>query len=183
MKIRVKNMVCDRCKSVLKQEFENSNIEVQQILLGEIQFSKVANKRIKEIRQILEKNGFELVETEIEKIVTKVKQLLIHYLNLQENKNLSDFLSIEFGKDYSFISKAFSKSEGITIEKYFIRLKIEKVKELIQMGDLNFSEIAYDLQYKNSSHLAKQFKSNTGMSMSDYKSLQKWDRKELDKIV
>jgi len=34
--------------------------------------------------------------------------------------------------DYSKISKVFSSTENITIEKYFIKLKIEKEKELIQ---------------------------------------------------
>jgi len=87
------------------------------------------------------------------------------------------------GKSYSTLSKTFSKSEGITLEKYLINLKIEKVKELIQLNQLNFSEIAYGLNYKNSSHLAKQFKLVTGMSMTDYKNLQDWDRKTLDKIV
>ena len=93
------------------------------------------------------------------------------------------YLENEIGKSYTTLSKTFSKNEGITIEKYYINLKIEKVKELIQMQKLNFSEIAYTLNYKNSSHLAKQFKQITGMSMTDYKSLQIDTRKTLDKIV
>ena len=53
----------------------------------------------------------------------------------------------------------------------------------IQLNQLNFSEIAYNLNYKNSSHLSKQFKQVTGMSMTDYKNLQYGDRKSLDEIV
>ena len=49
----------------------------------------------------------------------------------------------------------------MTIEKYLIHLKIEKVKEYIQLGELNFSEIAYNLNYTSSSHLARQFKNIT----------------------
>lgn len=86
-------------------------------------------------------------------------------------------------RDYSVISKLFSSNEGLTIEKYFIRLKIEKAKEYIQMGNLSFSEIAYTLNYKSGSHLAKQFKTITGMSMSNFKNLQLWDRQPLDRIV
>ena len=62
-------------------------------------------------------------------------------------------------------------------------LKMEKVKEEIQMDNKTFSEIAYDLNYKSSSHLAKQFKTVTGMSMSEYKNVQDWNRKSLDQIV
>ena len=108
---------------------------------------------------------------------------MIQKLEDQELSNLSAFVPKMFNKSFSALSKLFSKREGITIEKYLINLKIEKVKELIQLGQLNFSEIAYSLNYNNSSHLSKQFKSNTGMSMSDYKNLQNWDRKPLDGIV
>ena len=96
---------------------------------------------------------------------------------------LSNFLAEKLNKDYSIISKAFSRSQEVTIEKYFIKLKVEKVKELIQMKNRTFSEIAYELDYKNSSHLAKQFKSITGMSMTDYRKIENWNRKPLDKIV
>jgi len=48
---------------------------------------------------------------------------------------------------------------------------------------LNFSEIAYSLEYHNSGHLARQFKSVTGMSMTEFKNLQQWDRKSIDQIV
>ncbi len=71
----------------------------------------------------------------------------------------------------------------MTIEKYEINLKIEKVKELIQLGQLNFSQIAYSLDYNNSGHLARQFKNVTEMSMTEFKNLQKWDRKSIDQIV
>ena len=97
--------------------------------------------------------------------------------------NLTSFLSKRFDKSYSVLSKLFSKREGITIEKYEIQLKIEKVKELIQHQEYNFSEIAFSLNYNNSSHLSKQFKSITGMSMTEYKKLQDWNRKALDQIV
>lgn len=98
-------------------------------------------------------------------------------------QNLSKHLSEKMNKDYSVLSKMFSAKEGLTIEKYFILLKIERVKEEIQMENKTFSEIAYDLNYKSSSHLAKQFKSISGMSMSEYRKVQDWNRRPLDQIV
>jgi AraC-like DNA-binding protein len=108
---------------------------------------------------------------------------LIKKIESNEINNLSIFLSKHFDKSYAVLSKLFSKKEGITIEKYLINLKIERVKELIQLGQLNFSEIAYTLNYSNSGHLSRQFKTVTGMSMSSYRSLQNWDRKTLDQII
>jgi len=131
----------------------------------------------------LTKNGFELIEDVDQTYIVDIKKHLIHALDDRSDQNLSEYLAKKLGKEYSALSKMFSAKEGLTIEKYFILLKMEKVKEEIQMGNKTFSEIAYDLDYKSSSHLAKQFKSVTGMSMSDYKKLQEWNRRPLDQIV
>ena len=77
----------------------------------------------------------------------------------------------------------FSKKENITIEKYFIKLKIEKVKELIQLRQLTFSDIAYMLDYSSINHLSRQFKEIMGISMTDYKNSEEWQRDFLDEII
>jgi hypothetical protein len=138
------------------------------------------------VRNTLEKNGFELIADKNEILLEKIKSILIDFTNPDrdnEDENISSYLSKKMNRDYAFLSKLFSKTEGISIEKYVINLKIEKTKELIQMNHLSFSEIAYTLGYKSSSHLARQFKNQTGLSMSEYKNLQNWDRKSLDQIV
>lgn len=176
-------MVCDRCKGVLRQEFRNAGIKVVHMDLGEIQFAEKAQTQMERIREILVKNGFELIEDVNDSYVAEIKKHLINAVNHDLHQNLSIYLSGKMNKDYSALSKMFSAKEGLTIEKYFILLKIERVKEEIQMENKTFSEIAYDLNYKSSSHLAKQFKSITGMSMSDYRKVQDWNRKPLDEIV
>lgn len=177
-------MVCGRCKKVLKTELEGSGFRVSSIELGEIQFLDNVSDRSEEIRRILHDNGFELVEQEKDKVINSIKNYLITALEDDSlNQNLSNYLTAKLNKDYSVLSKLFSATEGITIEKYFIRLKIEKVKEYIQMKDKTFSEIAYQLGYAGSSHLARQFKSITGMSMSEYQKTQEWNRKPLDQII
>ncbi|NJB71022.1 YesN/AraC family two-component response regulator [Saonia flava] len=182
--VKVKNMVCDRCKSVLKSELEKNGLRVTHIELGEIQFGEDSNIEINKIREILVRNGFELVVDHKEKIINTIKNLLIIGLKNQTmNQNLSEYLGDKINRDYSVLSKLFSAHEGITIEKYFIGLKIEKAKELIQMRDKTFSEIAYQLGYNSSSHLAKQFKTSTGMSMGAYQKAREWNRKPYDKIV
>ena len=84
--------------------------------------------------------------------------------------------------EYSKISKIFSFNESITIEKYFIKLKIEKVKELIQLQENNFTEISQLLDYSNVNHLSRLFKNETGMSLTEYKNSQKSIRNALDQI-
>jgi AraC-like DNA-binding protein len=158
--------------------YDIKSVELGQIIINE----NAANKHSK-LEEVLKKHGFEIIKDETEVLIEEIKIELIKKIENQDNANLSSFLSKKFNKSYSTLSKLFSKTEGITIEKYEINLKIEKVKELIQLRQLNFSEIAYSLDYNNSGHLARQFKNVTGMSMTEFKNLQKWDRKALDQIV
>ena len=79
------------------------------------------------------------------------------------------------------ISDNFSNIFGQTIERYAVLLKIERTKELIEMGKLNFTQIAYLLGYSNLSGLSRQFKQETGDTMKKYKEKREV-RTPLDKI-
>lgn len=178
-------MVCERCKTVLKQELENAGIGIVSIELGELVVLDEISVSKSVIQEIANRNGFEIIDNPTSELVENVKSLLIGAVeNLKcFEENTSSFLSQRLKTDYSIISKTFSATTGITVEKYLIRLKIEKAKELLQMKTMTFSEIAYALDYSAASHLAKQFKSVTGMSMTEYRKLQKWNRKKLDRII
>jgi AraC-like DNA-binding protein len=57
----------------------------------------------------------------------------------------------------------------MTLEKYIILQKIEKVKELIRFDEMTLSEIAYMMGYSSVQYLSTQFKKITGISVSEYK--------------
>lgn len=92
-----------------------------------------------------------------------------------QNKNsvlkvtLSEYLSGELHQEYSSLSNLFSEVEGITIEKYYILQKIEKVKELLVYDELTLSEIAFQLNYSSVAYLSNQFKKVTGLTPSHFK--------------
>ena len=67
------------------------------------------------------------------------------------------------------MSKVFHKHENVTLEKYIIQLKIEKVKELLTYDELTLSEIAYMMGYSSVAHLSKQFKLVTGYGVAEMK--------------
>ncbi|WP_434036532.1 helix-turn-helix domain-containing protein [Formosa sp. 4Alg 33] len=181
----IKNMVCDRCKASVKQLLEALQISVYALHLGDVVVGPIAAETYPILKKKLQNIGFELITSEDDVLIEQIKTVLIETLDVSENQNMkiSELLTQKIPKDYSVLSKFFSKRMGITIEKYVIQLKIEKVKELLQLGQLQFTEIADSLGYTSSSHLANQFKSITGMSMSDYKASQQWDRKTIDKII
>ena len=141
---------------------------------------------LSQIEKTLNEDEFEFVKSKDGQISESMKLALIEMasdLPISREKKLSEYLTEKFHKDYWSLSKAFSKTEGITVERYFILLRIEKVKELIEYDELNFSEIAYELGYNNIYHLSGQFRQVTGMSMSEYKQLKNKPRSPLDKIL
>jgi len=176
-------MVCSRCKMAILNLLNNEGFEVDSIQLGKITVKEQSENDYTKLEKQLNALGFELIKDPLKALVEKIKITLIQHLDKNDTDVILSELEDEIGKSYSILSKTFSKLEGITLEKYLINLKIEKVKEYIQLQQHNFSEIAYGLNYKNSSHLAKQFKQVTGMSMTAYKQLQDGQRKPLDKIV
>ena len=72
-------------------------------------------------------------------------------------------------RSYYHLSRMFTTTTGFTIEKYFIRLKMEKAKELIIQDDLSMAEISKKLGYRSQQIFSTQFKKETGKTPSEYK--------------
>ena len=185
----IKNMVCRRCLKVIKQELEEINVEIISLELGKLTLRSI--KRIdkevdNKVTDVLHSNGFEIAQSEEEMLVEEVKITLIELIKelpIHIKEKTSEHLAMTLHRDYKFLSKLFSKNEHTTIEKYFIKLKIERVKEQIQLQQYTFSDIAYMLDYSSVNHLSRQFKDITGISMTDYKNAEDWERKFYDEII
>ena len=186
--IYIKNMVCNRCIKVVKEEFEKLGLQIKNIQLGEVEVANDPSSiDMEKIHDALVNNGFELLDNKNSKIIEKVKVSIINLINTINtgkdiNINFSEYLANETSLNYHYLSTLFSSLEGITIEKYIIQLKIEKVKELLVYGELTLSEIAYRLGYSSVQHLSNQFKKITGLTPSYFKSLKSKNRTPLDSI-
>jgi len=187
--LHIKNMVCNRCIKVVREEMEKLNYNVYEIELGEVILtSDKDNFNMDRIRTALENNGFELIDSRNANIIERVKILIINLIHNNSFNNFSEInLREEIGKEaglsYQYVSTLFSSMQGITIEKYIIHQKIEKVKELLVYAELTLSEIAYSLGYSSVQHLSNQFKKITGLSPGYFKKLKSKKRKSLDKII
>lgn len=182
-------MVCNRCIKVVREEIEKLNYNVFEIELGEVIITSDKDSfNMDRIRTALENNGFELIDSRNANIIERVKILIINLIHHNSFKNFSEInLREEIGKEaglsYQYVSTLFSSMQGITIEKYIIHQKIEKVKELLVYAELTLSEIAYSLGYSSVQHLSNQFKKITGLSPGYFKKLKSKKRKSLDKII
>ena len=167
--IYIRNMVCDRCRMVVRELFAELGIETRSVELGVVRTAAPVAEELQKRQRIVEQ-----VKTEIIR--------LVHRDNGALRVNLSDRLSEITRHEYSQISKLFSETTGTTVEKYFIAQKIERVKELLAYGELSLGEIADLMNYSSAAHLSAQFKSLTGMTPTRFREQSEGGRKPLDKV-
>jgi AraC-like DNA-binding protein len=175
-KILIKGMVCDRCILTVKNELQKAGVEVAHVYLGEatiIHRDTVSDLRF--IDERLQTLGFSLIENKKEKIVKQVKQLVEEVysgnFDFPHHFLFSNLLTSRINKDYNSISATFSVSQKITIEKYFLDYRIERIKEFLIYTDLTRSDISFKLGFSSVAHLSRQFKTYTGLNPSHFKNI------------
>lgn len=185
-KLFVKNMVCNRCIMVVNNELEKLGFSPTSVKLGVVEFADELDFiSLEKIDLALQKLGFALVIDKKSQTTQQIKAIIIDLIynkNCILKTNLSDYLQENLHFEYNYLSNIFSEVETTTIEKYFIAQKIEKVKELLEYGELTLSEIADQLNYSSVAHLSTQFKKLTKLSPSQFKEVYPNSRKALDEI-
>ena len=173
MKLYIKNMVCSRCKMVVKDALMKFGLHPTSVELGEVEVTEELNKEQKQkLNQTFLSFGFELIDDKRSRLIEKIKNTivkLVHYSDEQLKINFSQYISELLHHDYTYLSNLFSEVEGTTIEQYFIAQKIERAKELLMYDELSLSEIAFQLNYSSASHLSKRFKKVTGLTPTHIK--------------
>lgn len=71
----------------------------------------------------------------------------------------------------NYLAKIFKKSEGITIGEFVLLEKIQLAKNMLIYSSASFSVIASNLNFSSQSHLGKQFKKVTGMTLRTYREM------------
>jgi AraC family transcriptional regulator len=186
MKLYIKNMVCDRCKMVVKSQLEKLNLHPVSVDLGviELQEDELSDELQQAAKQQLEQVGFELLEDKRSQIIEAIKTTVLDVVRNSGDDNklkLSEHISRQLNYDYHYLSGLFSEVENITIEQYAIQQKIERVKELLAYDELNLSEIAYQLGYSSVAALSGQFKKVMKVTPTAWKAGNS-ARKSLDKV-
>lgn len=188
MTLTIRNMVCGRCKRVVREELEKLGLTVRSVELGEVDVDELPpTVSLETVRDVLRANEFDLVDDRRQTLTEQMKIILVNEVqhlkgDRHESENYSTFLERKMGYDYSFLSHLFSSIEGLTIEKYIIALKIEKVKEWLRYDELSLSDIAFRLGYSSSQHLSNQFKQVTGQTPGQYRKAEQANRLEVDKL-
>lgn len=168
-------MVCIRCKMVVKTELEKIGLHYITVELGEAEIKETMTAdQQRSLKEGLLKSGLELMNDKKSILIQKIKNVVIDLVHYSEEPlviKFSEYLSQKLNHDYTYLANLFSEVQGITIEKFLILHRIERVKELLVYDELSLTEIAYLMHYSSVAHLSTQFKKVTGLTPTHFKQL------------
>jgi AraC family transcriptional regulator len=185
MIIHIKNMVCNRCIMVVSGIFHDSGFGHADVKMGKVDVNDpISEDELANIHIRLRSVGFEIINSHTIQIIEQIKKATISYIYDKENQhqNFSSYLADQLNRDYNYLSTLFSSVEGTTIENYMIKLKMERVKELLVYDEKTLSEISFELGYSSVAHLSGQFKRVTGFTTTNFKKMREQNRKSIDEI-
>ncbi|MDP3468590.1 MAG: AraC family transcriptional regulator [Daejeonella sp.] len=190
MELYIKNMVCNRCITAVQNVLFKLELHPIDVQMGMVRLKedKLDEQKLLELNKHLNSLGFELLDKGKSRVIEQIKNLIIekifHSEFLEQKINWSGLISDKVFHEYSYLSSLFSSVEGITIEQYIIRQKIERVKELLFYDELNLGEIANKLGYSSIAHLSAQFKKVTGQTPTQFKNNRASDvqRRSIDNV-
>jgi AraC-like DNA-binding protein len=171
---------------VVKSELEKLGLDYSDVKIGEANIQgAVPEDTLTKLDASLKESGLELMNNKKSILVEKISIAiieLVHYTDDQIKVNLSDYLNDKLNYDYTYLANLFAEVKSTTIEKFYLKHKIEKVKELLVYDELNLSEIAFKMHYSSVAHLSNQFKKITGLTPSHFRRLKNNRRDTLENV-
>ena len=185
MRLTIRNMVCDRCKSAVAHMLDVQGLHAIRMELGEVELAEaLSSHELGRLRSALQSQGFDLVLDHDAQVINKVKAEIVRRIHhgADGRVDLAVLVRETIHRELSSVSKLFSEVEGITLEHYFLLQRSERVKELIRYGEMTFSEIAFATGFSSAAHLSAQFKQLTGMTPTAFRKLAHPARTPLDQV-
>jgi YesN/AraC family two-component response regulator len=116
-----------------------------------------------------------------------IKKLIDYVSNYKKSKNIDvvekikKYIGINYMKDLSldllaqyvslssfYISRIFTKVEGINVRDYIIKIRMEKAKTMLLEGNKTIKQIAIEVGYIDQNYFSKAFKKYTNVSPKEY---------------
>lgn len=102
-------------------------------------------------------------------IINKViSYLYMHVEDPLSLKEIAGDLNISTG----YLSSCFKKNMGISVMNYFKKIKIDRSKTLLLDSSMNILDISTLLGFCDQCHFSKTFKSQTGVTPTEWRNLQ-----------
>ncbi|MEP7039304.1 MAG: AraC family transcriptional regulator [Acidobacteriota bacterium] len=98
-------------------------------------------------------------------VLRKVIELMQE--RLTESVSLAELAAVADLSSHYFI-RQFRTATGLPPYRYFVKLRLEKAKELIETGNLSLSEIAHSTGFSDQPHLTRHFQKHFGLSPGQF---------------
>ena len=100
----------------------------------------------------------------IMKIITYIQQHI-----KDKEKIRIQVIAEHFGISGNYFGEYFKQQTGISYQDYLLDYRIKLVETYLRHSSIRLSEIAYELQFSDESHLSKLFKKHRGMTPGEYR--------------
>ena len=156
------------CKKILQEQLDKVELNYSLIGFTEVEINEpFASSKMNELISNLNNYGIEIVESHKSILVQKIKDTITEMVYMEDKlpaSKISTYLADKLKHSYGYISNLFSDVTFTSIENYIILQKTERAKQLIIANQLNFTEIAWELNYSSVAHFSNQFKNTTGLT-------------------
>jgi YesN/AraC family two-component response regulator len=158
---------------IVRRELDRLSLHGVSVGIKEIRTDEgLTPSQYSKLRGVLEQAGIELFEDKKNILLQGIKNVIMDVVYHSEEPllhNLSTYLTEQLHLDYTYMSNLFSDTQHITIERFYICHKIERVKELLLYEGMTLTDIAHKMHYSSLAHLSNQFKKVTGQTTSQFK--------------
>ena len=168
-------MVCRHCVAKVAEVTSRiQSLDLHGVELGSVTVEgNPSDEVIDHLDDELRKEGFEVIRSREEAIVSEIKAKLMELSREGDgmHADIAAILQDSLHMSYRNLSRIFASTEGRTIENYFTALRIERIKELLLDGQMSLSEIAYVTGFSSVPHLSTRFKQATGMTPTQFRDI------------
>ena len=172
----IRHMVCSKCILVVREQLVELGLVPLRVELGEVELrNDAATIDWLKLRQCLEAEGFEILDqlSPQQRLVAQIKEIIAHLLATEpaalRSGHFSRQLSKQLQRRFAYLSDVFSATEGLSLEHFIIRQRVEAAQYLLREGTLPVGRVARKLGYSNLGHLSRQFQRETGISPTEYR--------------
>ena len=160
-------------KKLLEEHLEKLQLDFTLKGIGEVEINQsISSAKLKELTLGLRKYGIEILESEKDILIQKIKDAIIEMVYMEDKlpitSSVSSYLSDKLKCRYGYISDLFSNITFTSIENFVKLQKIERAKQLLSNSELSCSEIAWKLNYSSVPHFSSQFKNVTGLTPTTF---------------
>ncbi|MGB3799863.1 MAG: AraC family transcriptional regulator [Lewinella sp.] len=181
----IDNMVCNRCKTAVRQVLTNLGWRIERMELGRVGAIPPAGDTHEGLLQSqLETLGFRLRDP-VPGPVSRIKGLIIEHVYDDPSDpalSIADLITADIGLSYSYLSRLFSGAEGRTISDYYQAQRMERAKHLLVTTHDQVSAIAGYLNFGSAARFSAAFRRATGMAPTAFRERGQFVARPLDEL-